>query len=455
MKQISKIEGIENLKEMTLKYHRVKPFCCKPFVLLVVVLGVALVCGPAFSGPVPGTTYDQSNYQELEGVALESLENWLREGMLSIKVGEMESPEWKKCSQFLEASARNKGKYDFNENGGLVNAGDGTLVKKIYGYPFPEIDLTDPRAGQKLAENTIATKSAIGSLRVKVSMMNFTDTGLKSAWKVEKSNIYYHQNTQGPFKNPKGFQHQTYTLITDPFEVRGTCVIIHAFIEDQEDASYSYVPQLRRIIRTSSANKSEGTAGSLIAPDDVGAWEGKNTSMTWRYLDTRDILVPVSYTDVRKVREYADGSHEAPPTPLEFGYDKEGHTGVPWAPVNLTWVVRKVHAVEMTPKNKGYNYGKAVLYVDAENYAPLVKEAFDRDMKPFKVVYAYSGIRIGDKTGVDHVGFADGFIAVNTVLNTASVAFQIAPEEPNMLNLPPGKIGPRDFTVQAMVRRSK
>jgi len=412
-----------------------------------------LILTPAFSQPLPGTTYNQTNYQELEGFALEPMVNWVKEGKLPVKVGELNFSQWKKTPGYIKASIENKDRYTINETNILVHKNDGSVVNDIYGYPFSEIDADDPLKAQKLVENGLAARYSMRAVCTKSVNYNFNINSLHNRSESLSGFLFYQQHPKGVLENPKGFLTQSYTLITQPFEMKGLCVISHIFAEDKEDTSYAYVPQLRRIIRTSSAARSEGVTGGELSLDDFAGWGGKNSSMNWRYLGKHQMLMPVTNTVIVPMDVGEDGSYPALNTKIKLGYTEKGFKGAPWAPLNVTWVLRDLHAIEMTPKDPKYNYGKAVLYVDAENYFMWAKTIFDRDMNYFKTVFLYASHRVGVKDGFDQVGYYDGYIVVNDKANTASIV-QLT-SEGSRINLPVKKLSAKDFSVQSMVRRSK
>ena len=59
--------------------------------------------------------------------------------------------------RFWEASAANEGKYDLAPHlCGLADRSTGKMPAFFFGYPFPHIDPSDPRAGCKIAWNFAA-----------------------------------------------------------------------------------------------------------------------------------------------------------------------------------------------------------------------------------------------------------------------------------------------------------
>lgn len=70
----------------------------------------------------------------------------------------------------------------------------------------------------------------------------------------------------------KGEGDQSITVFEEPFDIRGTSLLVHSKIEDSDD-QWLYLPALKRVKRISSANKSGPFVGSEFAYEDLSSFE--------------------------------------------------------------------------------------------------------------------------------------------------------------------------------------
>ena len=147
-------------------------------------------------------------------------------------------------------------------------------------------------------------------------------------------------------------------FITQPFEARGFSMIrVRYWDIDKDDDVYSYIPAIRRVRRLTGADVNDPLLGSDAIQDDFEVWRQKLTStMTFKVLECRDYLVPVTYT-------------ERPP---------ELCKGLPVFQVN--WELRPLWVLEIMINDSNYMYSRRVLYVDKEegNYTIYWGEGYDQ-----------------------------------------------------------------------------
>ena len=98
-------------------------------------------------GPAPGTTLGKDNCKTAEGLLPpEILAHYCK--------GEYENPvvEWKGFTfppDFAASTEKNAGRFDLDAEGGIVDKATGKQPPRIYGFPFPKIDPSDPKAAAK------------------------------------------------------------------------------------------------------------------------------------------------------------------------------------------------------------------------------------------------------------------------------------------------------------------
>ncbi len=111
-------------------------------------------------------------------------------------------------------------------------------------------------------------------------------------------------------------------------------------------------------------------------------WSGKDSSMTWKFVGEKTILASFTSPNIMPAQELPDGrmTRVFPYTGdhLKFGYQDSNWKGASWAPLNITYVPRKVWIVEQMPKDPYYNWGLHINYVDQESYTIWYKEVYDK-----------------------------------------------------------------------------
>jgi len=115
---------------------------------------VLLMTSQGFCDVSPGDVIDKTNWEKAEGLLPESMLNWLKNGKVVLEIGELSyNPEEYHPPFALESLKTNIGKYALDEHDGIVDATTGKRPRNIIGFPFPEIDPNDPKAGTKILYN--------------------------------------------------------------------------------------------------------------------------------------------------------------------------------------------------------------------------------------------------------------------------------------------------------------
>jgi hypothetical protein len=384
--------------------------------LAVLVATACLTAGPARAAVETGGT--ATAIQEVpEGTVL-SKDNWeiakghLPDEILELyKRGDYQHPirklEGKKGTiadpRLVELSQENKGKFDVNEEGTVVDVKTGERPSVIIGWPFPEIAPDDPKAGTKALWNYLYTLHWAGSFHT-TSPLNWVsrDAGIMRRISVDVHFKYYDgqppefQKLVG--ENPLNILNRTMGVVKEPADVNGLVSLNWRYREgDKDDQAWTYVPALRRVRPINPANRADGFLGSDLSQDDGPYFDGKPEDFTFKLIgdgwilgtfDNKGLDAPVSpkalkdLADVSPLVEESESGWRLsyPQTTLiaaqEDGWKQEGGQ-VAWAPQQIALVARPVWIVEATPKNPYYLYGKQVMYFDKENFRGYWKSKYD------------------------------------------------------------------------------
>jgi hypothetical protein len=381
---------------------------------LAPIICVTLLClaPTALAEVAPGTVIDKTNAEEAQGLLPDPVLNWVKKGDGTMTVGELPydptafmPPAGRK---FMEA---NKGRYDVDADGLLVDTKTGKLPEFVDGLPFPEIDLEDPNAGPKIMYNKHYYTYIVGSVQVPFQV---SWVGRKTGYEREIICDYQTYVLDGypPAReesNPEDVEVHSLIILLAPFDVRGTNILLWRYRNATLDSTFAYVPAIRRVRRMSPANRSDAFLGTDFCVDDAWGYAGKINSFSWKVIKKADQLVPfypgkpmkLEKNDVGEWRTANEGQN------ITYGFEKEGYQGAPWWPQELIYVKRPTYVLECEAKDKYYNYGPQQLWVDAGCYTPTYKVISDRSGAYWKVEWQSLGGASNADGSLQLVGLAN------------------------------------------------
>jgi hypothetical protein len=415
-----------------------------------------LVCGLTCqsSAFTHGETYDKSNYQAIQDVLAPSILASVKDGEFQIKTSKLESeprikPEYQKLTD------ANEGKYDFNDNGNLIIKETGKPAGFLRADPFAKIDPKDPKVAQKIMEKFYFNiRCRHGSNDSGANTM-WVGSGGKEREIVSRGKYFNYTNMpRGPLPNPNNFRSQSMTYVSEPYDLRGTVSMAWEYNGDAETVGFSYLPMLRRVRRTSASARSDPFMGSDACTDDAYGYNGKNADMEFKFIGTKDLLMPFSTDKVISGNFAPDGGFIRTFPERKAGFQIPGWQYSPYAIATLQWILRPLYIVEMNPKDKYYNYGRQILYIDQTEFCIFIKEAYDRAGTYWKkVIIVYSYHLTPDGTDLM---MTDAYPTIDDKTKHATVSFVFNPygNEP-MINRPYELCGPETFTTSAILQLSK
>ena len=372
---------------------------------LAVLWVLSCPCTPALAELAPGTVIDKTNAEQAQGLIPDPVLNWVKKGDGSMTVGELSyNPD-----DFLPPPAKaylesNKGKYDVDAQGLIVDLKTGKLPEFIDGMPFPEIDLEDPNAGQKIMYNKHYYSYAVGPIQVPFQV---SWVGRKTGFEREIIMDYWTYILDGypPAReesNPEDVEMHSLIIALAPYDIKGTNILLWRYRNDKLDSTFAYVPAIRRVRRMSPANRSDSFLGSDFCVDDAWGYGGKINTFNWKLIEKKDQLVPFIAGPPIKLTKNDVGefvSHSGDMA-ITYGYKTEGWQGAPWWPTSgITYVNRPTYILECSAKDKYYNYGPQQMWVDAGLWTPTYKVISDRSGAYWKVEWqALNALQTEDKS---------------------------------------------------------
>jgi hypothetical protein len=367
---------------------------------------------PALGEPSPGTVIDKANWQEIEGLVPDPVLNWIKKGDGTIKIGELPyDPSVYMPLVGLQNMEGNKGKYEVDAEGLMVDVKTGKLPEFINGLPFPEINPQDPNVGAKIMYNKHYYSYIVGNV---VVPFQTKWVGRKTGFERELTFEYWTYILDGfpPAReesNPENVEMHSLIITLTPFDVKGTNILLWRYRDNRLDSTFAYVPAIRRVRRMSPANRSDAFLGSDFCVDDAWGYGGKINAFNWKLIKTVDQLVPFYPGPPVKLEKNEAGEWASIPEGqnITYGFETQGWQGAPWWPQELIYVKRPTYILECEAKDKYYNYGPQKLWVDAGVYTPTYKVITDRSGSYWKTEWQSLG-GVGDPK-LDHkfVGLAN------------------------------------------------
>jgi len=358
---------------------------------LVVGLIVAAVQA-ARADVSPGDVIDKTNWEKAQGLLPEPVLAWVKKGDFILNIDE---PNFELSDCFppfqIKAFETNVGKYELDADGGIIEAKTGKPPEHIVGLPFPKIADNDPRLAEKLMQNNHYMQYLVGNVRAPYQGMLLNRSG-----HVREGGIVGMQMAMDGYPgaveipNPRRIEKYAMAVLKTPYDAAGTSLMTWRYRDpNKQDKSFAYAPAIRRVRRMSPGNRSDAVWGSTLAVDDTNGYDGKVTAFSWKFLRRQEAILPI--LDVDQVRIVKNDRGEWETTrgikAVIYGYQKEGWQGAAWAPTNLCWVKRPVYVLEMTPKDRYYNYGPQDLWISAETYACSYKLIHDRAGDYWKTLF--------------------------------------------------------------------
>lgn len=335
---------------------------------LLIGLSVLAVAAPSMAEiPPPGTTVSRANvsqYAEVLGPGL----RWIVDRGVSLPV--VAAQKVSHPPRLTAATEQYSAQVEIAE--------DCThILNHVAGLPFPNVKDSDSCLAARHMFN-FNSAIAVDDLDVR----NFDcDTGVVGSGgdpvRVERHFLIDHirrlywvertevEPTPAFEENPENIRYQEalYPLI-EPFDLKGTGFTFNRYKDHtRQDDTWLYLPQLRRVRRLSSAQRSDALFGQDTDQDSYAGYAGNIAWMDWSYLGEKTVL----------------GSFHSENLPVKWGEPSADFMH------DDNWEARKVWVVEGVSKLPQYAYSKRVIYLDQESYRIPFTDIYDGAGELWKV----------------------------------------------------------------------
>jgi hypothetical protein len=341
--------------------------------VLAIVVGLVI---PARGDVKTGTMIDQSTADSVSDLLPPEILKHYKEGAYKNPVVDFPSSKFRWDDGFDEATKKNGETIVLDANKQPVDKATGKRPDYIQGLPFPGIREDDPEAGYKIIWNLFYAYYTGGNSHNETQLNWLSRTGVQRMSEQDVYFLYYDGQPRhySPPTNPENFLFQFMALTTSPADLQGTAALGYRYKDpNKRDASWAYVPALRRVRQVSPANRSDGFLGSDQSQDDGFFFDGKCEDFAWKITGHKEqlrIVDPDSIAGkvVRKPIEGGGWRTVAINNDRSVGFMSKDWTGVAWAPLSGALAKRRFWVLEGTPKDKYYLYGKIELWIDDQSW---------------------------------------------------------------------------------------
>lgn len=333
---------------------------------------------PTVDGVTSGMVINAGNVDAAKDVLDPEMYKHVKDGWLEIKVGE--TTDYILHDGYINATKENLNKTTLGSQPGEIS---GFLA----GRPFPEEpDMSDPRAGEKLAWNFKYGYNWGDAAAIYPFYWRYRDLQSGKVEREIKFNFHFlnwkHRVNYEPLPevspNPSEIFRSIYAMVEEPFDVKNTQLLIHRYEDDlKRDDAWLYLGFQRRVRRLASGQTTDSFLGSDLMIEDFEGYNGRISDMKWTYKGTKTVLLPFyNHNDMPLTDEFNDPEYKF----VDFG----GQGG---CFANVTWQLRKAYVLESVPVDGNHPIGKRVHYVDAQTFTFPRTIIYDRAGKYWKSWY--------------------------------------------------------------------
>ena len=323
---------------------------------------------PSFPGLTPGMTINKANVQKFKELFDPATYALIEQGSFDIVTEQTNSiplhPNYIAATRKYASQVK-------------LGSSLGTIEGYVAGRPFPiKPEKSDPRAGEKLAFNFKYTQVVGDSGRIYPFIWSYKDARTGKLERQLDFDFHFislkHRVVQDPKEdiepNPSKIYRDIYLKVLAPTELKNTQLLIQRYDDDTKlDDSYLYLGFQRRVRRLATGQTTDSFLGSDLMIEDFEGYNGRVLDNNWKYVETREMLMPVYRHSDLKITE--------PKLPDGYGQVTFGGKGGCFP--NIPWSLRTVHVLEGVPTNKASPISKRLMYMDAQTSVFPVIDIYD------------------------------------------------------------------------------
>jgi hypothetical protein len=188
--------------------------------------------------------------------------------------------------------------------------------------------------------------------------------------------------------NPEGVRFKERVgPILEPYDLKGLGALFFRYLHPSKaDDSWVYIPQLRRVRRLSTAQRSDALFGQDTDSDSYWGYNGHIAWMDYRLVGEQTILVTMH------ARNFPPAWQE----PEDWLWDD-------------VWEPRQMWVVEAVSKVPQYAFSKRVLFIDKEGYICMLNDSYDRAGQLWKTSAQQYAVRKAQFPGAQLARYEDAW----------------------------------------------
>jgi hypothetical protein len=333
---------------------------------LTVMISLSTLTLPAAGEVKPGDVITAQNVEDAADMISPGVQWCVQHGM-AIHVVAPEEIELPK--PYLEAT---------EQYSPQVRLGKGGLELQGYvaGMPFPKIDPNDPDVALKIMWNYeykpyVTDDGDARNFDADTGSLNDNQPmGIDRHFLVDHIRTLYYNgrifiDPKPDLPNPDGVRYKSALYpILEPFDLKGVGSLSIRYIDPSRmDDTWLYLPELRRVRRLSSAQRSDALFGQDTDVDSYGGYAGQIAWMDWKFLGEKKILAP--FHAAHFPVQWCKGAGD-------FAFCDN-------------WEPRDVYVIEGTSKLPQYAYGGRLLFIDKDTYLVAYSDISDPEGQLWKV----------------------------------------------------------------------
>jgi hypothetical protein len=225
------------------------------------------------------------------------------------------------------------------------------------GFPFDDIEISDPLAGQKVIWNMLWRPGQVDYVMPMTTWLR--GEGGRLDRKLEFTSIAS-TYSRGDHCLVEGYEEVKTKQVMEfrsPRDLAGAKDMSISYVDhERENSGWMYIPSQRKPRRTLASERTSELMGMDMIREDMNGFGGKVYENAWTYLGTKSVLATINVPD----NPEAGGPHL-------------------WVPHKTRWEVRKAHVVLMHPTVDNHPYSSRIVFIDAETNWTLWMFAFDQE----------------------------------------------------------------------------
>lgn len=332
-----------------------------------------------------------ANWKEAEELLAPEILIRVKDGDLSFDV--VPTTSYHMRAVYAEATRRGAGKVRLTE--------EGELEGYVAGRPFPEIDIADPKAGEKIAWN-IRYRDTGTTIQEWGSMDTLDGDRVQRSIKIYYAIAWGAHRAEGEDANiwrKDGMLYKELTRVLAPLDLKDMTTLKHRPVRDHDqDIDWVYTTDTRRVRRIVAPHE-EQAAGSELLNEDFWGFSGYLRDHEWKLVGRTEVLAPMGGRTIE----------------TRYG----GRNG--WYPVD-PWEVRKAWVLDVVPRSGSHPYGRRRMYVDQDTSWVLYSIIYDRQGNHMKTMLeVYIAPRYSPENADAGIPLLTGEAMINYPKNRATI----------------------------------